>query len=91
MLLDLRDDLKSWRTCSLDIPGRRHSPGGVKKSQTTLCRNLGEEGGGRIFEGDILAAVIQVLLQYGYLPYKDCTAAGYEHSSDHSPIGWYTS
>ena len=42
-------------TCSFDVPEDAHR-GGVITSQTTLCRNFGgKEGGGRIFEGGVLA------------------------------------
>ena len=58
--------LRTMRTCRLNIPEDAHQ-GGVITSQTTLCRNLVEKegegvfskgaygGGGRIFEGGVLA------------------------------------
>ena len=50
-----RDDLQSCAHVDLiDIPEDAHQ-GGVITSQTTLCRNLGEKKGGRIFEGGVLA------------------------------------
>ena len=42
------------RKCRLDIPEDAHQ-GGAIASQTTLCRNLGEKRGRRIFEGGVLA------------------------------------
>ena len=48
------------RTCSLDTPEDAH------QGQTTLCRNLGERGGGCIFGGGVLVGEYGITRKYAH-------------------------